>query len=232
MTNFILQLIKRQGRDQSGFTLVQVIIASSLLAILGVLFFRSQVQTLQSKKSLRANQGYQEINQIFVSEITEVLKNPNSPQCFTPESFNIEFSTGSKNSQINFIDDILEGSSQDMIDSVNQSSIIKGARQRCSTKIVQIGNEYSPQDSKMHFCLKFEGINELEFNSLLSSDLAFAEIAIHLKDLHTDEAISCQDYKQSLSAGAQVFYSLYWAIPMGGEIQFKRHNGTFYMSRK
>ncbi len=124
----------------------------------------------------------------------------------------------------------MSGASPAVVDAVSRSQNVSKSVSRCTQKIVQITNSSLKNDNKLHFCLKFKRVATAAKNSFLNAEHAFAEVAIHLKDFHTDKAISCDTYKNTPTSGAQIFYSLFWTTEIGGKLQFKRKNSVFHAS--
>ncbi|HYX36403.1 MAG TPA: hypothetical protein VE954_25130 [Oligoflexus sp.] len=60
--------------------------------------------------------------------------------------------------------------------------------------------------------------------SFLSAPFAFAEVGWKLINLQTNEPMSCLEFEQAgKAAEAQVFYALYWAVPMGNQYTYKQY---------
>ncbi|SMF12655.1 type II secretion system protein [Pseudobacteriovorax antillogorgiicola] len=216
---------------EAGFTLLQVIVMVSLLAVVATMVFRASVQSNQAKKIIRAGQNYEDINQLFINELAAVLKNPAGTQCFAPNDFSKPLSAGLSASEMKHTKNIEAGVSKDVKAAMSRSSSIGKALDRCKDRVRTITNGSSATDNKLHFCLKFDQVATAPRNSFLNSEHAFAEVAIHLKDFHSDSDLSCADYKTSTAAGAQIFYSLFWTTEVGGKLRYKRKNGVFHTGK-
>jgi Tfp pilus assembly protein PilV len=243
--------MKAQRCPQSGFSLIQILIALAIMTVSVTMYMQATTDTNKAKKRVEMSARYADIESVLKSEVahmvSQIAAHPgclNYANVFTGRTISSEFST----SQIRHVTNLLQtnlfnssGLSDDernnVIDKMRSTPNIAAAVDRCA-RPVRPSNSNNDAQNSFYFCLDFERDATAPKNSLLGSPRSFAEVAVQLVDLRTGNPISCNRFvnpapgtPNEVSPGAKIFTTLYWLV-QEKESYFKSHSNSYFLDKE
>ncbi|WP_141734203.1 PulJ/GspJ family protein [Oligoflexus tunisiensis] len=225
-----------EDNHEAGFSLISVLIAVALISLIVMFASRALVVTKKAKVSVKAGEGYQQIIAVLDDSLKTFIKTnitSASVPCGDPASFFASQSflrlyTSNRSSALAAVPSGVNSGAWNNLFSreLAANSFAGSSLNRCPR--VERG-----ANGRFHFCLNILRDTSQPQESLLSSPLAFVEIAIQLNDLQSGNVINCAEYldPNRSSAGASVDYILFWAHANGTELDLKKRSGSLYVNK-
>lgn len=228
---------------EAGFSLIQVLISVAVLGLAIFLYFQAQSRSQQARKVLDSTLASGDVKDALVAEISAVIRqiNGTTPGCldYAAQLNARPLVKASGNSALSFTNavagtnwisnDLSAGEKQKVQNKVtaSQAAVVK----RCQTP-QRPNNPNASNDNKFYLCMNIRGDADAPKNSFLNAPLAFAEVGWTLINLHNGNPNSCSEFAAAgKSAGAQVFYSIYWAVPVNGDYVIKKNADSFTLGK-
>ncbi len=223
-------------RGQDGFNLVSVLVSLGLISMLGMLASRAYISSKQVKQSLKAGESYEQVQDVLVDSLKTFVKTKVSKSddpCADPSGFfgthpflrkfegKFETVRSARPSSVN-----ANAWNEVFGNAFNAKSFAGTALNRCSNTELGINGRF-------HFCLSVQRDENAPTGSILRSPFAFVEVAVQLFDLQVGTPITCSMYLETSrkTAGASVDYLMFWLTENGSNLDLKKKNGSFYVSR-
>ena len=220
----------RHNRNELGFTLIEAIVVTAVLGITAAMVFQASGKSEEASKRIHSSLKFEDIEGVFTNELVKILKDPSDTNCFTPTMFSKLLSAGISEFEMSPLEDVDIGVSRPVRTAIRDTSSVRNSITRCRSGR-DIKDRSDSEDNVVHLCVRFSRDSSVHEGSFLNAEHAFAEIAVHLVDYNTSENISCSQFKSRTSAGSQVFYSIFWASDIAGDIRFNRKNGILHVGR-
>lgn len=230
---------------EAGFSLVQVLVAVGVLGLTVSLFFQAKTQTQMARKSTTASRSVMDVNDAFSAELASVIRTLSAanPGCLnTATQLNARpLAKASGTSRLSYTQAVnastliaagLPASEKSRLaESIQSSSLLAEAVKRCRRTVLPQSLTSQAQND-FYLCMSISQDTSAPPLSFLSAPYAFAEVGWKLINLQTGDPMSCTEFEQAgKAAGAQVFYSLYWAVPMGNHYDFKQYIHSFTIGK-
>lgn len=234
----------RSKSRQDGFSLIQVIISMGIISLAISLYFQARQSSQTSRKRLDSETAISDVNQALTQELSTIIRQVNSATTgcvdFHSQLNNRPFASPSGMSALNFTQNLsssynfpgtMTAAQRSQLLSKLGSSPYNAVAGRC-TSPHQPMNANNPNDNVFYLCLTIKQDSRAPPGTFLNSPFSFAEVGWHLLNLQTGANISCSDFAAgSKSVGAKVFYSVYWSVPLAGDIILKKHVNSFTLGK-
>ena len=202
--------------QQSGFSIVQVIIAIAFFGLAFAGINQAMVNELLAKKSLVASSSYTNIHKDLKMELVSRVLSNVGPRCITNVSRAFRGSKVGENSDLALY-----------LGQQHSKNKLRGPEERCKKP--------KRTNSSQYFCLSIAKDPESPKNSFTngSSD-ALLEVFVEFQNIagkNGNTALSCRDFVNHPNPEnlVKIFYSLYWTVDSTGTKKVsKRRNGIFY----
>ncbi len=214
------------SQGEQGFSLISVLIIMGIVLMAILIIANSRVNHQTTQKAIKLKQSYADINQALVNDIVNLVHTNISATapCLSVSTIAVNINAGK----------VVNASTPSYIFTkalpVNVSTWPKAhvdAAARCVTpRIPSNGN--SDADNRIYFCIRLGQDATAPKDSIMNSSLAFAEVAVEMIDLQTQQAISCDNYSKKKidpkdgSAGMAVTMALYWQAQTGNRTNFSQ----------
>ncbi|WP_141736083.1 hypothetical protein [Oligoflexus tunisiensis] len=236
--------LRSSSGSEAGFSLIQVLVSLALLSLCVGLFFQARSTSFKARKSADSAATITDVNDAFVSELSAIIRDvdASTPGCLdyvgqitdrrlakSSDASTITHSTNVVQPQ--FIAAGLDSKSRDSLQSQFGQEPLRSAIKRCMSPR-QPANASQPNANIFYLCMNMKQDDAAPAGSFLNAPFAFAEVGWQLVNLQTGANMSCTDFASAdKSAGARVYYSIYWAVPMSGTVTIKKHINTFTMGK-
>ncbi len=229
-----------QWSDESGFSLVGILVSIAVLSVCVLMFSQARQYSLKSRKNIDSVAMVGDVNDAVVAEISKIVRlvDTANPGCldYAAQITNrpflssaLNFSTTLNNSA-GFSTKLAEKDKTRLLEILG-SDTYQGVVNRCRSPL-RPASGTDPAQNLFHLCMTIKQDASAPSGSFLNAPYAFAEVGWQLINIQTGANMSCADFKaSSAAAGARVFYSLYWAIPVGGEMMLKKSINSFTMGK-
>lgn len=232
-------------KADAGFSLVQVLVAIAVMGLVISLYFQARTQTQKARKSIEATRSVTDINEAFTAELSSIIRtiNSTSPGCLdlAAQLTARPLAKASGTSQLNYTQTVNatpfissqfpQAERNRLLEAIQSSPLLAEPIQRCRRTVLP-NNPSSTAQNDFFLCMSIKQDTDAPPQSFLGAPFAFAEVGWKLINLQTNQPMSCLDFEQAgKAAGAQVFYSLSWAVPMGDQYNFKQHIHSFTIGK-
>lgn len=228
---------------EAGFSMIQVLISVGVMGLAIFLYFQAQSRSQNARKILDSSLASGDVKDSFIAEISSVIRqiNPATPGCLdyaaqlnarplVKASGTSALSFTNAVSATNWISNDLNAADKQKVQA-KVNSTFAAAVKRCQTP-QRPGNPNASNDNKFYLCMNIRGDATAPKNTFLNAPLAFAEVGWTLTNLHNGNPNSCSEFATATkSAGAQVFYTLYWAVPVNGDYVIKKNSDSFTLGK-
>ncbi|RYZ53980.1 MAG: hypothetical protein EOP07_16840 [Proteobacteria bacterium] len=211
-----------KSKSEAGFSLVAVLIIMGVVLFSILLISQAKFRAQGTQKALKVKQSYADVNQALINGIVESFHTKMIAACpdFSIVNGNLDGRAAynySNSIQVN--SDAGNTAPQVHIDAANRC---KAPKKPGATA----GNRF-------YFCIELGKDPTAPNDSILNAKKAFAEVAVELIDLQTQQPITCTDYytrrqdkradgsPRDGSAGMAVTMALYWENQVGNIAQKK-----------
>jgi hypothetical protein len=232
-----------ESGSQAGFSLIQVLVSVAVLSLCVGLFFQARSTSYKARKSVDSAATITDVNDAFVSEVTALIRelDPATSGCFDYSEINgrplaktsgtstLTYSTNVVQSQ--FIAADLDAKSRGSLQTQFNQDPLRAAIKRCMSPR-KPPNSTQPNANVFYLCMNLKKDTSAPAGSFLNAPFAFAEVGWQLVNLQTGANMSCTDFANaSKAAGARVYYSIHWAVPMSGTVTMKKYINSFTMGK-
>ncbi|HET9237744.1 MAG TPA: hypothetical protein VFO10_10860 [Oligoflexus sp.] len=229
--------------SEAGFSMIQVLISVAVLSLAIFLYFQAQSRSQSARKIMDSSLASGDVKEAFIAEISTMIRqiSPATPGCLDyaaqlnarplVKSFgNSALSFTNAVSAGNWISNDLDAAEKQKVQAKVNGTFAEVVK-RCQTP-QRPGNPNAGNDNKFYLCMNIRSDANAPKNTFLNAPLAFAEVGWTLTNLHNGNPDSCADFAAaSKSAGAQVFYTLYWAVPVNGDYVIKKNSDSFTLGK-
>ena len=229
MSKFQLKKCFFPGRE-TGASLLSTMMG---LAAMGLFISMTQgawVKVNQTSKVAGAAMGFDEVEKIFMSEYNKTIKRKAAGSCFTPQNFNVFLNSNMGKLETEVSTEVVKDEHPLVLRAVSRNTKVRAAVERCKNQ-TKISNANNSNQNVMRFCLRTNRDPNAVKNSFLASEGTFTEVSIFFKDNVTANNLSCNQFLNAISGGAQIFYTFYWTVDLGGKLRYRSHNGFYQVSR-
>ncbi len=218
--------LKNQLGTEKGFSLITVLLMLGVISFMFLVFSQSRVNVSKNSKNLIVKGSYRDVNQALIHSLSAFVQ----PQISaTAPCLNLSsIQTNINNFMIvNKASPSYIYSNQIVVDPLAPPTHVAASARCRRPRLPSMGNQAA--DNRFYFCIRMGRDASAPLDSLLSAELAFAEIAVELVDLQNQSGISCADYRtRSLnprdgSAGIAATTIFYW--------QQKREAGSLFSQK-
>lgn len=206
-----------KSKSEAGFSLVAVLIIMGVVLFSILLISQAKFRAQGTQKALKVKQSYADVNQALINGVVESFHSKMVAACPDLSIVNGNLDGRAEYKFVSNISGIKESGDnkapQVHIDAANRC---KAPKKPSATS----GNRF-------YFCVELGKDSTAPNDSILNARKAFAEIAVELIDLQTQQPITCTDYfdrrqdkradgtPRDGSAGMAVTMALYWENQVG-----------------
>lgn len=202
-------------RASKGFSLIELLLALGLLAMLALAFSKAFTNSMSSRKQISQKESYQQIDHILKKALVDIIV---ESKCRKVENFAEKIT-------------LMEGVSLQHLTKISSlqnppSPTNAAALKRCEQPGKLQNNIY-------HFCLRLDvsatqNLQHLGLDSLLGAKNTFIEVLAEPFNFQRSSPATCQDLaNNSAIHGLRILYSLYWDTTQKSGIQTHKKNGVF-----
>ena len=211
---------------ESGFSMISVLIIMGVVLSAVLIISQSRVNSQNTQKAIKIKQSYADASQALISDlVTRVHANLGG----AAPCLNLALMK-------NTVSPVYDKTTS-ITTSVGAPPMHVQAATRCAASRVPT-NGLNAADNKFYFCIALAKDLSAPPDSILNAKVAFAEVAIELVDLPTQQAISCSQYQARStdingdgSAGMAVTMGLYWEVGIPGKSIFS-HKAISYVANQ
>lgn len=223
------------GGKEEGFSLILILVVMGAILLNVLIFSQSRVNSSKSVKKLQAKSSYRDVSQAFILDLVEKVRPNINAAAPCLNLANIQ-------SNINNFAVVNKASPsyiqiQQITVDAQAPQLHRDAAQRCSQPRLPANGNQANQN-QFYFCVRLGRDTSAPLDSILNTELAFAELAISMIDLQTQLGISCADYRNRLSnandasAGLGVTAILYWHHKQLNLDNFSQKTFSYIMNQK
>lgn len=225
-------------RDEEGFGLVHVLMLLAVISVSVTLYFQARNQSMKAEKSIDSSKSVLDANGALTAELTAMVRaiQPAAPGCLDMalEANGRLLTKALGTAKLTYTQDVLNNqwvAPGFSTASIHESSLLRTPAQRCrQPRFPQ--NASNSNANTFYFCLNVSPDASAPAGSFLKAPFAFAEVGWNLINLHTGAPLSCESFVNiGSAAGAQIFYTVYWGLPMGSQNVFKKYTNTVTVGR-
>ena len=228
--------------SQAGASLVGIMVALAITAIIGIVISQSWLNRARLKSRLTQARTYGEIDEAFrlavVNQASAAIRVAGSG-CARPRDMfrKVDVLPG-----LMFMEYTTDFTTR-AITAKNPANLALG-KHRCKTRAPEYPTDArASSQNRYYFCVELQLANSAARKSLGDGaplkmttpssvgEGAYAEIVLELQNGHSFRPVSCRDFQNSSSHGMKVHYSLHWLAPDAGQkdkYDWRRKNGVFY----
>jgi type II secretory pathway pseudopilin PulG len=212
-----------KSKSEAGFSLVAVLIIMGVVMFSILLISQAKFRAQGTQKALKVKQSYADVNQALINGIVESFHTKMVAAC---PALNIVDGNLDGRADYKFSTAVLPAPP---IGPYEPPAVHVEASERCKSPKIPSGG-----GNRFYFCVKLAKDASAPNDSILGAKNAFAEVAVELIDLQTQQPITCSDYftrrqdrradgvtPRDGSAGMAVTMALYWANEVGHPDQRK-----------
>ncbi|MBC7532817.1 MAG: hypothetical protein H7318_14690 [Oligoflexus sp.] len=212
--------MQNKSHSQSGFSLVSVLIVMGVVLFSILLISQAKFRQQGTQKALKVKQSYTDVNQALVNSVVEHFHAQMTDACLVGGFGGFSNKDLDGRAKYRYATNIAVTSTAPQVH--------KDAANRC----LQPKQPGTPTN-RFYFCVKLDPDLTAPSDSILGAKVAFAEFAVELIDLQTQEPIDCTQYTSRKndksgppdftprdgSAGMAVTMALYWENASRGSAQ-------------
>jgi hypothetical protein len=227
-------------RSEDGFGLIHVLVLMGVISLSAALYFQARSQSMRAARIIDSSKSVLDLNGALTAELTALVRTvqPSAPGCLdlAAEANGRALTKTFGTSKLTYTQDVLnaqwlpsglEATEKNRLTAaMNESPLLRAPAQRCRRpRLPQSSN--NPAANTFYFCLNASQDSTAPAGSFLNSRFAFIEVGWNLINLHTGAPLSCENFATlGGAAGAQIFYTVYWATSMGPDDSFKKYTNT------
>ncbi len=213
--------MRKNSNPEAGFSFIAVLIVMGVVTFSIMLISQAKFKAQSAQKSIKVKQSYGDINQALINNVVEVFHERMSNACDNLAQTQINNRDLDGNVRFRYnTNPGFNGVSNTLVPEVH-----KQAQARCRVPKAPNGG------NRFYFCTSLTQDASAAKDTILNSKYAFAEFAIELIDLQTQNPITCAEYTTRIndkvagvprdgSAGMAVTMALYWANEANGANKF------------
>ena len=200
----------------SGFSLLEIIIAMGLIAIVGAFASRAFLNSKSTGARISENQEYRQIDHLIKTALVDAIANSN---CQKPHTLA---------ASIPITDDIELQYFDTTVDLSHSARLENHQALRRCQKPLNPG-----ADGLYRFCTRVvvtskKGVRSFSDASFVKSTNAFMEIMMEPYNFAESKRENCKKLKdKNPNVGVRIAYSLFWDIKENNEFRTRRKNGVY-----
>ena len=209
--------MQNKSHSQRGFSLVSVLMVMGVVLFSILMISQAKFRQQGTQKALKVKQSYADVNQALVNSVVEHFHAKMTNNCLAGGFGGFSNKDLDGRAKYNYATHIVVDSTAPKVHS--------DAATRCGLP-KQPGNP----TNRFYFCVKLNPDLTAPSDSIFGAKVAFAEFAVELIDLQTQEPIDCTQYTfrtndkrgppdfapRDGSAGMAVTMALYWENTSSG----------------
>jgi type II secretory pathway pseudopilin PulG len=214
---------------EAGFSIVSILVALALISIVAVSAGQFFINSQKARKTLSAKLNYLEINDSILQALQAIARNPPASGCFTSATLGQQLAGYPF---VNLSTQLAQGLTAVQLDVLNsaRNASVKAAVDRCQTPQM-VTNPASPSERTFYYCLRLVRDPGSSTDTITGSQHAFAEVKMQMVNGHSNQPVSCDNFRSLKQGAMQVYWTLYWSIetPVGAE--YSQRNSYSHVSK-
>lgn len=212
---------------QKGASIVAVVMAGALLALVSLLSARAFRNMSQASKTQQSINAYQEIEPVLLEALARQANSFVAAGCPTHWFNHLDGKTiGNlavlKRQPLRFL-----GSQGELISAPQGSDRAIARCTKNSSPVIEWSDSQPPVSRSFYACVNYESrnfdSNKKVFTGITSG---FIEVALKIQDIRTGELVRCDLAKNAKGMRTEIAYTFHWLVGQAENIIYKSNTGV------